>query len=193
VEDERSEPEDVGDSDAVPVLRRARASLAEERSRRISDTENMLASGLTARQVRRKVAEKYDLTPNAARRYVRAVHMVWDGESKRAGDAETRANKRAHIEAMLMAAIEGGMKRRGLVVDKHGDEHWFDNPDTRGVVAACETLARLLGIIEPETKETGTQIPAQLIVVLQQHYGIEPPKLEAVEMQVIEAEGESDG
>jgi hypothetical protein len=156
---------------------------------RIEHVENLLAQGFGPREVAKKVRDEWGISRRHADRYVHAAFERWREEAQ-----QNREDKRAHIRAMLGRTYRVAMSKTRTYQDPEGKVHEYDEPDIRGANSSIELIMRLEGLLQPDEKPTGSAIPAQLIVVLQQHYGIEPPKLDAgdtiVEMDGRNGEGD---
>lgn len=134
---------------------------------RISEVEQMLASGRGPRQVSKLCMERWGVRRRAADRYVRAVYLLWSVET-RSGDRES---KRAQLRAMLMNNY------------RHAHEQF--KPDIRAANEAVELLGRLDALIDPDEKgdslpETAEQVEEAML----KHYGMD--KLEPGQTMVLE-------
>lgn len=154
---------------------------------RLEHVENLLADGYDARTVSRKVRKEWGITRRQADRYVRAAFDRWHEESQ-----ANREDKRSQVRAMLRGAYRRAMNKTRTYQNSEGEVLEYDDPDIRGATNCIELIMRLEGLIEPEVKVVGVAVPERLITVLQQHYGMEPAKLDPGET-VVEAEGDSDG
>lgn len=89
----------------------------ETRAKRMIETEELMVRGLTARKVRRTLAERWGVSEQTAMKYMSAVRKAWAEEVK----GLDRTERRNEHRAKLTKIFERALMKRATVRDGQGN------------------------------------------------------------------------
>jgi hypothetical protein len=138
----------------------------QERRSWIMEAQALIASGKAGNVVIKTFVEQHGIDPRTARRYVDAAWREWNLQRIN----KTRDHRLSRALARCDKAAEIAVNHhRHVVVD--GALERVSEPDAKGLLAAVDTEAKLLGLFAPEKKEfiltsftRATEIAVQCII-----------------------------